>query len=61
LAAKQNEAVRSLEMNQMKPASAAAIIESMVATEAELQALWAEHDGFMPAGCRPSAKRIGVV
>jgi hypothetical protein len=37
--------------------TSAAIMDSMVATEAELQALWAQHDGFAVVGSRPSAKR----
>lgn len=41
--------------------SPAAIMDSLVATEAELRELWAQSDQFVAAGSRPSAKRIGVV
>lgn len=38
--------------------TATAIMDSMVATEAELRALWAQNDGFAATGSRPSVKRI---
>jgi hypothetical protein len=38
----------------------AAIMDSMVATEAELRTLWAQNDGFAVTGSRPSLKRIGI-
>ena len=36
----------------------AAIMDSMVATEAELRALWAQNDGFAAIGSRPLVKRF---
>jgi hypothetical protein len=61
LVARESETERSLVSDSLKPASAAVIMESMVATEAELRALWAQSDEFVAAGSRASTKRIGVV
>jgi len=44
LVARDKEIERSLMLDSKRPATAAAIMESMVATEAELRALWAELD-----------------
>jgi hypothetical protein len=38
--------------------TAAAIIESQVATDTELRALWAQNDGFAAIGSRPSVKKF---
>ena len=40
-----------------KPALATVIMESMVATEAELKALWEEMDSAAGVGCRTPTRR----
>jgi hypothetical protein len=51
---------RRQEVDSRMLTTPAAIMESMVATEAELRTLWAQNDEFAVIGSRPSVKRIGI-
>ncbi len=60
LVAIENELEHSLVMDARKPASAASIMDSMVATEAELRSLWADMDRNADIGVRDVDTRNGV-
>lgn len=57
LAAKEDGADRAVTVDLRKPATAADLMESMVATEAELKALWEEMDSMAGIGCRTPTRR----